>query len=128
MIISRSRARRVQRRVLGYILRVAEHIVSTARSRRVSVKLKTLVKYGYAAYAYGTLDFRRVRGLTSRVRVPGRLANQYFYRKVEEELARNFDVEFEDRRGFRYAVFRARLGAPLPQHLQPGVVDGEARQ
>jgi len=102
--------------------------VSTTRSRRVSVKLKTLVKYGYAAYAYGTLDFRRVRGLTSRVRVPGRLANQYFYRKVEEELARNFDVEFEDRRGFRYAVFRARLGAPLPQHLQPGVVDGEARQ
>jgi len=119
---------RVQRRVLGYVLKVAEHIAATTRSPRVSIKLKTLVKYGYAAYAYGTLDFKRIRGLTSRIRVPGHLASQYFYRRVEEELARNFDVEFEDRRGSRYAVFRVRLGAPLSQHLQPGVVDGEARQ
>jgi len=37
--------------------------------------------------------------------VPGRLANQYFYRKVEKELARSFNVEFKNRRGFRYAVF-----------------------
>jgi len=51
----------------------------------VSVKLKTLVEYGYATYAYRTLDFRRVRALTSRVRVPECLANQYFYRKVEED-------------------------------------------
>ena len=60
MCASRSKVSGVQRRVLGYVLRVAEHIVYSARSRRVSVKLKTLVKYGYAAY--GTLDFRRIRG------------------------------------------------------------------
>jgi len=96
---------RVQDCVLGCVLRVAECIVAGARSRRVSVRVRSLVRYGYAAYVFGTLDFRRVRGLVSRVEPPSYIANRYFYGRIEEALARRFDVRFEDRRGFRYAVF-----------------------
>lgn len=96
---------KVQNNVLNYVLRVAELIVVGARSRRVSIRVGSLVRYGYAAYVFSTLDFRRVRGLVSRVEPPSYIANRYFYGRVEEALARRFDVRFEDRRGFRYAVF-----------------------
>ncbi|RLE72370.1 MAG: hypothetical protein DRJ37_03030 [Thermoprotei archaeon] len=96
---------KVQDGVLNYVLKVAECIVAGARSRRVSVRVRSLVRYGYAAYVFGTLDFRRIRGLVSRVEPPSYIANRHFYGRVEEVLARRFDVRFEDRRGFRYAVF-----------------------
>lgn len=104
---------RVQGSVLGCVLRVAECIVAGARSRRVSVKVRSLVKYGYAAYVFGTLDFRRVRGLVSRVEPPSYIANRYFYRRVKEELVRYFDVRFENKRGFRYVVFSREDRAPF---------------
>lgn len=123
----RRQASRVKRQVLDCVVELARQIVAGARTRRVSVKLRTLVKYGYTAYAYDTLDLGKARGLSSRVSVPRYLANPSYYRSVEEELARNFEVEFEKRRDIKYVVFRARLAAPLPQNLQPGVADGEAR-
>jgi len=65
------------------------------------------------------LDFRRIRGFTSRVSVLGRLANHYFYKKVKEELTRSFDVEFEDRRSFTSRAEKLFMLLPLDSsHLR----------
>jgi len=65
------------------------------------------VKYGYIAYTYGTLDFDKLRDLTSRVS----------------------GAQFEYRRNYKYMVFGAKpLPAPLAQHLELGVIRRKGRQ
>ena len=91
--------------IIEGILTIASHLIRTSKSKTFSVKIRTLVRYGYTSYVYGTSEFKRIRGLASRVNMPKQLTNPYFYDKVEKELAKTFTVKFEDRSKIRYAIF-----------------------
>lgn len=99
--------RSVQGGVIEGVLTVAFHLIRTSKSKTFSVKIRTLVRYGYTSYVYGTREFKRIKGLASRVNMPKNFANPYFYNKIEKELKRNFKVYFENRGKIRYAVFFA---------------------
>lgn len=91
--------------IIEGILTIASHLIRTSKSKTFSVKIRTLLRYGYTSYVYGTSEFKRIKGLASRVSMPKQLTNPYFYDKVEKELAKTFTVKFEDRSKIRYAIF-----------------------
>lgn len=91
--------------LLEHVILVSREILNNARSRVISIKLRTLLKYAYVAYKQGTTNLNAIRGLVPRVKPPSRLTNQYFYREMERILKDNFNVKIENRRQFRYVVF-----------------------
>jgi hypothetical protein len=91
--------------LLEHVVLVSREILKNTKSRVVSIKLRTLLRYAYVAYRQRTTDLGSIRGLVPRVRPPSRLCNQYFYREMERVLKNNFNVRIENRRQFRYVVF-----------------------
>ncbi len=102
--------------VLKRVVAVAVRVAGAARSRRISVKLRTLLRYAYISYSLrldplDPADWRRIRSMHS-VRPPAHLANQYFYREVARILAERLGARVELRGGFKYAVLpRVRRGS-----------------
>ena len=94
-----------ERRLLEYVVLISKEILKNTKSRMISIKLRTLLKYAYVSYKRRTTDLNAIRGLVPRVRPPSRLTNQYFYREMEKVLKNNFNVRIENRRQFRYVVF-----------------------
>jgi len=91
-------------RILEHVRLVASEILKGTRSRTVSIKLRTLLKYAYVSYIVKTTNLNTIRGLVPRIKPPSRFTNQYFYRDMEEYLRRHFRVRFEKRRNARYVV------------------------
>jgi hypothetical protein len=91
--------------LLEHVVLISKEILNSTKSRVVSIKLRTLLRYAYVAYRQKTTDLNSIRGLVPRVRPPSRLTNQYFYREMERILRDNFNVKIENRRQFRYVVF-----------------------
>jgi len=91
--------------LLEHVILISREILNHTRSQRVSIKLRTLLRYAYVAYKQKTTDLNAIRGLVPRVKPPSRLTNQYFYREMERVLKNNFKVKIENRRQFRYVVF-----------------------
>jgi len=91
--------------LLEHVILISKEILNSTKSRVVSIKLRTLLRYAYVAYRQKTTDLNSIRGLVPRVRPPSRLTNQYFYREMERILRDNFNVKIENRRQFRYVVF-----------------------
>jgi len=98
----------LRRKVLSKILEITERLLEDSRTESVSVKLRTLVRYGYVSYARGVDDISSIKGLMARVSIPREISSRYFYRKVEETLKEYFDVEFEYRRCHRYVTLHKR--------------------
>lgn len=92
-------------KLLEHVVLVSKELLKSTRSRSISIKLRTLLRYAYVSYRRRTTDLNIIRGLVPRVRPPSRLANQYFYREIERVLRNNFRIKIENRRQFRYVVF-----------------------
>ena len=90
--------------ILEHLRLVVSEILRNTKSRTISIKLRTLLKYAYVSYAAKTTNLNMIRGLVPRIRPPPQLTNQYFYRDIEDFLRRNFNVKFERRRNARYVV------------------------
>ncbi|MEM1690533.1 MAG: hypothetical protein QXG48_01655 [Thermofilaceae archaeon] len=91
--------------LLEHVVLVSKEILRNTKSRMVSIKLRTLLRYAYVAYKQRTTDLNAIRGLVPRVKPPSKLTNQYFYREMERVLRNNFNIRIENRRQFRYVVF-----------------------
>jgi len=91
--------------LLENVVAISRQLLEKTRSRRISIKLRTLLRYAYVAYKRKTTNLNTIRGLVPRVRPPSKLANQYFYREMERVLQKNFNVTVENRRQFRYVTF-----------------------
>lgn len=94
-----------KRKLLEHVVLISKELLRSTRSRSISIKLRTLLRYAYVSYRRRTTDLNTIRGLVPRVRPPPRLANQYFYREMERVLKENFRIRIENRRQFRYVVF-----------------------
>ncbi|MEM1508916.1 MAG: hypothetical protein QW291_04855 [Thermofilaceae archaeon] len=91
--------------LLEHVVLISRELLDNTRSRVISIKLRTLLKYAYVSYRRRTTDLNSIRGLVPRVRPPSKLTNQYFYREMEKVLKNNFNVKIENRRQFRYVIF-----------------------
>ncbi len=92
-------------KLLRHVYLVAQEILRSTKSKKISIKLRTLLRYAYVSYKRNTTNLNTIRGLVPRIRPPPRLANQYFYRDMEKMLRRNFHVTIERRRQFKYVTF-----------------------
>lgn len=92
-------------RLIEHVLLVAHELLRSTRSQRISIKLRTLLRYAYVSYRRKTTDLNIIRGLVPRIRPPSRLANQYFYKEIEKALRENFNITIESRRQFKYVTF-----------------------
>jgi len=92
--------------VIGLAVRIARILRERARSRQISVKFRTLIRYAWAAYRMGIMDLARLRGVSYRCYPPPTITNNHFYRKVEEALVEELDAEIVYRRGIKYLVLR----------------------
>ena len=91
--------------LLNHVVAISRELLEKTKSQRISIKLRTLLRYAYVAYRRKTTNLNTIRGLVPRVRPPSKLANQYFYREMERVLRKNFKISVENRRQFRYVVF-----------------------
>lgn len=112
-----------RRRVLEKTVEVAIHLLNTARTRRISVKMATLVKYAYLACRLGTLDITALKQM--KVHPPHHLRTQYFYREVVKALRkRRIRARVEHRHSVKYLVlYKSRCGVSgrqSPEHVARG--------
>ena len=92
-------------KILRHVYLVTQELLKCTRSRKISIKLRTLLRYAYVSYTRRTTNLNTIRGLVPRIKPPSWLTNQYFYRDIEDMLRRNFRVSIETRRQFRYVTF-----------------------
>ncbi len=97
--------RELKKEVLKRTLAVSRVLLNSARSKTFSIKLKTLIRYGYISYIRNTTDINMLKGLMSRLYPPREIVNQHFYRELESALLRNFKVKIMKRGSHRYAIF-----------------------
>ncbi|RLE83668.1 MAG: hypothetical protein DRJ39_04485 [Thermoprotei archaeon] len=91
--------------IIRKILLVSKVLLNSVHSRQFSIKLKTLIRYGYIAYVRNTTDINTLKGLMSRIYPPREIVNQHYYRAVEKALRNNFNVKFTRYGSHKYAVF-----------------------
>ncbi len=91
-------------KLIEQVVVIAEKIVESTKSRKISIKLRTLLRYAYVSYIKKTTDINIIRGLVPRIRPPARLTNQYYYREIERALRERLNARIENRRQFRYVV------------------------
>ena len=95
----------LKKEVLKRTIEVCKVLLKSARSRTFSIKLKTLIRYGYISYIRNTTDINILKGLMSRLYPPREIVNQHFYRELEKALRENFNVKIKRRGSHRYAIF-----------------------
>ncbi len=91
-------------KLIEQVVVIAEKIIDSTKSRKISIKLRTLLRYAYVSYIKKTTDINIIRGLVPRIRPPARLTNQYYYREIERVLRERLNARIENRRQFRYVV------------------------
>ncbi|RLE83978.1 MAG: hypothetical protein DRJ41_03960 [Thermoprotei archaeon] len=94
-----------KRRILEHVHLIAQELINKTRSRTISIKLRTLLRYAYVSYRSKTTDLNVIRGLVPRIRLPSKFSNQYFYREIERSLRSRFNINIEVRRQLRYVTF-----------------------
>jgi len=95
-------------KLIEHVIVIAEKIIDSTKSRKISIKLRTLLRYAYISYVlgldpHGDAAWRRIRSIHT-VRPPPRLTNQYYYREIERALRERLGARIENRRQFRYVV------------------------
>lgn len=95
-------------KLIEQVVVIAEKIIESTKSKKISIKLRTLLRYAYVSYIKKTTDINIIRGLVPRIRPPARLTNQYYYREIEKVLKERFNARIENRRQFRYVVLYRR--------------------
>ncbi len=95
-------------KLIEQVVVIAEKIIESTKSKKISIKLRTLLRYAYVSYIKKTTDINIIRGLVPRIRPPARLTNQYYYREIERVLKERFNARIENRRQFRYVVLYRR--------------------
>lgn len=98
--------REERERLLEHLTLVVQQLLNSTKSRQLSIKLRTLLRYTYVSYIKKTTDISVIRGLVPRIRPPAWLTNQYYYREIERVLRDKFNARIENRRQFRYVVLR----------------------
>lgn len=96
-------------RLLSHAQQVVIELLKSTRSKKISIKLRTLLRYAYISYIRKTFDLNMLRGLVPRIKPPYRYTNQYVYRDLENMLRKNFNVILEKRRQYTYATFYKKL-------------------
>ncbi|MCD6458425.1 MAG: hypothetical protein B6U95_00955 [Thermofilum sp. ex4484_82] len=91
-------------KILRHVYLITQELLRSTRSRKISIKLRTLLRYAYVSYTRRTTNLNTIRGLVPRVKPPSWLTNQYFYRDIENMLRKNFKASIEVRRQFRYVT------------------------
>ena len=91
-------------KLIDQIILITNRLIESTKSRKISIKLRTLLRYAYVSYIKKTTDINIIRGLVPRIRPPARLTNQYYYREIERVLKQRFNARIETRRQFRYVV------------------------
>ncbi len=100
--------REEKERILEHLTLVVQQLLNSTRSRQLSIKLRTLLRYTYVSYIKKTTDISVIRGLVPRIRPPAWLTNQYYYREIERVLRDKFNAQIESRRQFRYVVLQKK--------------------
>lgn len=92
--------------VLKASVDVLDLILSKTLSRKFSIKLRTLLRYGFVSYIARTKDLNVIRGLAARILPPPSFTHQYFYLKLQKKLKERFGsaLTFEKRRNHTYVV------------------------
>jgi hypothetical protein len=98
------RIREEKEKLLEHLELVVQQLLNSTKSKRISIKLRTLLRYTYVSYVKKTSDISVIRGLVPRVRPPAWLTNQYYYREIERVLRDKFNAKIETRRQLRYVV------------------------
>ncbi len=91
-------------KLINQVIIITNKLIESTKSRKISIKLRTLLRYAYVSYIKKTTDINIIRGLVPRIRPPARLTNQYYYREIERVLKQKFNARIENRRQFRYVV------------------------
>lgn len=97
-------SREEKERILEHLTLIVQQLLNSTRSKQLSIKLRTLLRYTYVSYIKKTSDISVIRGLVPRIRPPAWLTNQYYYREIERVLRERFNARVESRRQFRYVV------------------------
>ena len=92
-------------KLINQVIIITNKLIESTKSRKISIKLRTLLRYAYVSYIKKTTDINIIRGLVPRIRPPARLTNQYYYREIERVLKQKFNARIENRRQFRYITF-----------------------
>ena len=106
--MSASRLDSEKEKLIDQIIIITNRLIESTKSRKISIKLRTLLRYAYVSYIKKTTDINIIRGLVPRIRPPARLTNQYYYREIERVLKQKFNARIETRRQFRYVVLYKR--------------------
>jgi len=96
-------------RLLNHAQQVVIELLKSTKSKKISIKLRTLLRYAYISYIRKTFDLNMLRGLVPRIKPPYRYTNQYVYRDLENMLRKNFNVILEKRRQYTYATFYKKI-------------------
>jgi len=94
--------------MLKHVELVASQLLASTKSRTLTLKLRTLVRYAYTSYVKGTLDFPTIRGSAHRYKPPNWMVSQLFYRQAERALAKRLNAKVVRRRGQVYVVLEKR--------------------
>ncbi|MEM0223560.1 MAG: hypothetical protein QXT33_03805 [Thermofilum sp.] len=101
-------SREEKEKLLEHLILVVQQLLSSTKSKQLSIKLRTLLRYTYVSYIKKTSDISVIRGLVPRVHPPAWLTNQYYYREIERVLRERFNARIENRRQFRYVILQKR--------------------
>lgn len=101
-------SREEKEKLLEHLTLVVQQLLSSTKSKQLSIKLRTLLRYTYVSYIKKTSDISVIRGLVPRVQPPAWLTNQYYYREIERVLRERFNARIENRRQFRYVILQKR--------------------
>ncbi|RLE88651.1 MAG: hypothetical protein DRJ67_01385 [Thermoprotei archaeon] len=88
--------------VVERVVVIAEKLLAGARSRGISVKLRTLLRYAYASLKLGTMDIAVLRSVVARIHPPHTLTNRKFYGELEEALRARLGAHIYYRRDKKY--------------------------
>ena len=104
--------------LIEQVIIIAEKLIESAKSKKISIKLRKLLRYAYVSYTMGipvsvdnTEGWNKVRSIY--VKLPARLTNKYYYREIERVLKERFNARVVKRRRTKYIVFYKGRAPPI---------------
>ena len=84
---------------------IFRNLINNSRGKKISIKIKTLVKYAYFSIIKKTTQISYLKNAIKEVRVPSKFANQYFYTDVFYYLRQKYNIKIDRRkRNLRYII------------------------
>ena len=90
--------------LLQHIQWIAEEILRNSKSTRVSVKLRTLIRYAYTSSVKNTRDLSALRGMIARVKTPSWATSPFYYRRAARVLQEKLNAKLDRSRSDVYVV------------------------